>query len=67
MTIAKSETNVQAIESPLAKTDSSIFVTPAGFPDAEKIRKNVEAFLKRGTTRVQHLIMLIHDEKNGPA
>lgn len=67
MAIPKGGTSVQAIESQLANPDSSIFVTPAGFTDAEKIRNNVEAFLKRSTTRVQHLIMLIHDEKNGPA
>jgi len=67
MTQEKNAAAVIALQKDIEQLETPVLVIPQGFPGAEEIRKNVEKFLKKGSTRVAHLIMLIHedDSKSG--
>jgi hypothetical protein len=41
----------------------NVVCIPEGFPGAETIRQNIDAFLKKGATKVAHLIMVIHEPR----
>lgn len=57
----KDEAVIGALGEQIKKSDYNVVCIPAGFPGAEEVRKNIGQFLKKNSSKVAHLIMLIHE------
>ena len=61
-TAASSEQHLNSLRSTISDMNENVVCIPEGFPGAEEIRANIAAFMTKNTTKVAHLIMIIHDE-----
>jgi hypothetical protein len=51
----------EALRRQIDSLQHNVVCIPEGFPGADTIRRNIEEFLRKGSTKVAHLIMLIHE------